>query len=144
MYGVYLTGLIYYQKKTMKKMRKNRKTATTSSIVWYTVCCLQDAEAQTHSCARHCLLHFIQVPFSFCSPVSRRTPRAYTVWVSSQIVSSECQSLALWLSASLALQRRSNRIWTRLFLITATPCNVNPVRKRPPSVGRSQIQELTD
>lgn len=49
----------------------------------------------------------------------------FPVWVSLQIVSIKCPSLRVFLSF---ITEAHNRIWTRLFLITVTHGNVNPVR----------------
>ena len=96
-----------------------------------------------HSCARHCQLHFIQGPFSFCSPVSCRTPRATWFGFPRRLFPA-CVNHSLSDSRPCLHYRGAVTEYEPDFLITATPRNLNPVRKRPPSVGRSQIQELID
>lgn len=94
-----------------------------------------------HSCARHCLLHFIQGPFSFCSPVSRRTPRATRFGFPRRLFPASVNH-SLSDSQPLLHYRGAVTEYEPDFLITATPRNLNPVRKRPLSVGQWQIQEL--
>lgn len=66
------------------------------------------------------------------------------VWVSLQIVSIKCQSLCVVLSVFVSQRGHSNRIWTRLFLITATDqrSGRDPCEKTTFFLG--QIRELLD
>lgn len=93
----------------------------------------------------HCLLYVILVPFSFRSPVSRYTP-----WLHGLGFLTDCfhqVSITLGLALSLLHYRGTVTEYEPDYFWLPSPisdCNMNPVRKWPPSSASQSRETGTD